>query len=106
MVYTFKEERQVEEIRLIFDSDLNRPYDNMPAYYPLVLPGYKTPDTLIKEYLIDGEDENGAVYSVHVTDNRKRFVKHKVNKKLKTLRLTPVSTHGCEEFRHFGVYIK
>ena len=34
--YRFEKETAISRIRLVFDSDLNRKYHNMPCNYPLV----------------------------------------------------------------------
>ena len=106
ILYTFDKDTDVSEIRLIFDSDLNRKYYNMPCSYPLVEDRFKLPKTLIKEYRIEGEDESGKVYSLHITDNYLRFVNHKVDWKVKSLRFVPVATNGSEDFRLFDFEIK
>jgi len=104
--YSFENDTDIHEIRLIFDNDMNRKYHNMPCCYPLVETKFKLPKTLIKEYIIEGSSESGDVFSVHVTDNHLRFVKHTVNAKLNRIRFIPISTHGCDSFRLFDFEIK
>ena len=104
--YSFENDTDIHEIRLIFDNDMNRKYHNMPCYYPLVETKFKLPKTLIKEYIIEGSSESGDVFSVRVTDNHLRFVKHTVNAKLNRIRFIPISTHGCDSFRLFDFEIK
>ena len=104
--YSFDTDTDIREIRLIFDSDLNRKYHNMPCNYPLVQDKFKLPKTLIKEYKIVGISENGESCELHVTDNRKRFVKHYVNWRIKELTLIPIATHGEERFRIFDFEVK
>ena len=91
---------------MVFDSDLNRPLYNMPCYYPLEQKGYKVPITLIKEYAVVGENERGERFFLTVTDNHLRFVKHRVDWKVKTVRFVPASTHGSADFRLFGFEVK
>ncbi len=104
--YTFPSDTKISGIRLIFDSDLNRNYHNMPCNYPLVQEKFKLPKTLIKEYKLLGISEDGKTEELRVTDNRQRFVKHTVNWKVKKLRFIPLSTHGSEEFRLFSFEIE
>lgn len=59
--YEFDSDTEISGIRLVFDSDLNRDYHNMPCSYPLVQTKFKLPETLIKEYKIEIISENGAV---------------------------------------------
>lgn len=103
--YCFEEEKEIQTIRLVFDSDLNRTYLNMPCNYPLQAAESKVPKTLIKEYRIEGIKEDGTAVEISVHDNHQRFVKHHVAWKVKEVRFIPVSTHGCEKFHLFGFEI-
>ena len=103
--YEFDEDTAVSGIRLIFDNDMNRKYHNMPCNYPLVQERFKLPNTLIKEYKIEGETSDGECVSIHVCDNHQRFVRHAVDWKVKKIRFTPMTTHGCEQFRLFDFEI-
>ena len=105
ITYSFPENTPIHEIRLVFDSDLNRKYHNMPYHYPLKEMGYRLPETLIKSYRIEGVDENGAVVSIDVSSNHQRFVTHPVDWCVKEIRFVPISTHGCDTFRLFGFEI-
>ena len=67
---------------------------------------FKLPDTLIKEYIIEGCDKNGNIQRISVTDNHQRFVLHEVDWCVSTVRFIPVSTHGCSEFRIFDFELK
>lgn len=99
--YRLERDTEITEITLVFDSDLNRGYHNMPCNYPLHETKYRLPNTLIKEYILEGRDNNGATYRLHITDNHQRMVKHQVQWDVKELRLIPISTHGIEQFRVF-----
>ena len=99
--YNLDEDTEISEIRLVFDNDMNRKYHNMPCNYPLLQTNFKLPKTLIKEYKVEGVSENGALFTLHVTDNHQRFVKHSVDWKINKLRFVPISTHGCEDYRVF-----
>lgn len=94
------------EIRLVFDSDLNRKYHNMPCNYHLVQTKFRLPETLIKEYKIQGISENGEIKEIHITDNHQRFVKHCVDWCVKTIRFVPISAFGSKEFRLFDFEVK
>ncbi len=104
--YHFDTDTKINKIRLVFDSDLNRDYYNMPCNYPLVQTQFKLPETLIKEYKIQGISENGEVKEIHITDNHQRFVKHSVDWRVKQIRFVPISTHGAEHFRLFDFEIE
>ena len=105
--YTFDCDTTVREIRLVFDSDLNRNYHNMPCNYPLVQTKFKLPKTLIRAYRIEGIDQNGTVVeSIEVNDCHQRFVRHSVNWSVREVRFIPLATHGCYAFRVFDFEIK
>ena len=106
ILYSFEEDTEIKQIRLVFDNDMNRDYHNMPCNYPLVQEKFKLPKTLIKEYKLEGVSDSGEVFSLHIKDNHLRFVKHSVNQSLKSLRFIPISTHGAEDFRLFDFEIK
>ena len=100
--YCFDTDTRVKGIRLIFDSDLNRKYHNMPCNYPLVQDKFRLPRTLIKEYKLQGISENGKIQEIHITDNHQRFVRHTVDWCVKSIRFIPLKTFGAEQFRLFG----
>jgi len=102
IVYHFDSPEKVGTIRLIFDSNLNRGYRNMPCSYPLIQPEYKIPSTLIKEYKIILTLKDGTKEEIHVTDNRQRLVFHQVDTVVTAIELVPISTYGCEEYRVFS----
>ena len=104
--YSFKENTSIRKIRLIFDSNLNRNYHNMPCNYPLNETRFKLPDTLIKEYRIEGIDKNGNVAeTITIKNNHQRLVIHSVDWNVYKVRFVPVATNGCDEFRLFDFEI-
>ncbi|MBQ7375439.1 MAG: FAD-dependent oxidoreductase [Clostridia bacterium] len=104
--YIFDGDVDLQEIRLVFDNDMNRKYHNMPCNYPLIQDKFKLPRTLIKEYILEGEDSEGNSFNIHVTDSYQRFVRHNVGKKVCRLRFIPLSTHGAKDFRLFSFEVR
>ena len=112
----FAKEECITEIAITLDSDLNRTTigdetsiknKNTVSNIPLDLKPVHTPTTLVKEMKIeyitsDGETKELAV----VSDNYQRVVSLKVNQSCCGIKITPLSTHGCEEVRIFSVTIK
>ena len=96
----------VEELRLIFDSDLNRNYLNMSCIYPLKEEKYKIPKTLIKSYRVLAEIDGEEREIISVDNNRKRFILHKINERLSKISIEPLKTYGSEIFRVFSVDVK
>lgn len=103
--YSFDGFVDVEKVRLIFDSNLRRKYHNMPSNYPLVEKLYKLPDSLIKEYRVEGETENGWETLFEDASNHQRLAYANIGKKVKKLRIIPLSTWGADEYRIFSVDI-
>jgi len=104
--YSFDSPVFVEELRLIFDSDLNRNYLNMPCIYPLKEEKYKIPKTLIKSYRVLAEIDGEEREIISVDNNRKRFILHKINERLSKISIEPLKTYGSEIFRVFSVDVK
>ena len=104
--YSFEKNTKVSELRLIFDSDLNRKYYNMPCNYPKDQQKFKLPKTLITEYRIEGISESGEKYSFTVTDNHLRFVTHKIDWNVKAIRFVPINTNGSDNYRLYEFEIK
>lgn len=104
--YELSEDTEIRSVRLVFDNDMNRDYHNMPCNYPLVQEKFKLPKTLMKEYVIEGLSENGEVKRLHIKDNCKRFVRHKLGWKVKKLSFIPVATYGDGEFGVFDFEIE
>ena len=75
--YRFEGDTLVHEVRLVFDSDLNRDYHNMPCCYPLHETRYQLPKTLIRSYRIEGEAENGQQFCLEVGENHQRLARHR-----------------------------
>ena len=103
--YTFDTDTKISRIRLVFDSDLNRKYHNMPCNIPLVQNKFKLPKTLIREYKIEGISENGDTFEIYVNDNHQRFIKHSVDWCVKTVRFITIATFGAEQFHLFDFEI-
>lgn len=102
ITYSFSEDTYVEGVRLIFDSDLNRLYHNMPCNYPLKQDKFHLPQTLIKDYRIECETQSGEIFTFEAFNNHQRLCRHAIGKKVKQVRLYPLSSHGAPQARLFG----
>lgn len=108
ITYTFETEKQVNGVRLVFDSDLDREYtdgnpDALHTSSTLFFPksynntSFGFPKCLIKHYKIETLDESGEwKTAVEVFDNHQRFVKHKLGVATKAVRVIPLSTYHSE----------
>ncbi len=102
VTYRFDEDTPIRQIRLVFDSDLNRGGHNMLCYYPLGEAAYKLPQTLIKEFSIVATAKDGTQYTLDIHDNHQRFVKLAVDLCVSQVSFVPKSTYGAEKFRLFA----
>lgn len=107
ITYTWDSPQYIEEVRVIFDSNLNRNRLNMPSSYPLNMPTNHMPDSLVKEYKIVAINENGEeIIIAHETKNRARLVKKTVGMACKALKLIPHATWGKETAAVFALDVK
>lgn len=106
IIFSFDTYEDISEIRLIFDSDLNRPRYNMPCVFKLHEQHYKVPKTLIKGYTVTAHTKNGDVIIYQTGKNRQRMNKIPVNITADRITITPTETWGNEEVRIFSVDFK
>ncbi len=106
ITYEFPEDTFVSSVRLVFNSDLNRKYHNMPCCYHLNETEYRLPDTIIKSYRIEAESSSGEKTVITVSNNRQRFVCHSIGKKVRYVKFIPLETNGAPEFSLFSFELK
>ena len=93
VTYTLTSPKKISEVRIVFDSNLNRPYDNMPCRVQLNEEKYKLPKTLVKDFNIIADGKVVFEYK----NNRQRLVKIPLDIMASQISLQPIATHG-EEF--------
>lgn len=104
IVFTWPQPQQLSQLRLIFDSDLNRAGKNMPAYHPLDWGDkYKTPKTLVKSFRITLFHPQGTQTEFTVENNYQRLVRIPLDADAVKAEITPLSTWGAEKFHIFSV---
>ncbi len=103
--FSFDTNVPIQELRLVFDSNLNRTYNNMPWRVLINEPNYRIPSTLIKSYEIIGTDSCGNESRLTVTNSHQRFIKHRVEWNVCRVRFIPLETYGSEEYRVFDFEI-
>lgn len=100
--YLFGEEAELHEVRLVFDSDLNRETlpekalrRNMLHNRPLNWPDSYVPCTMTRAYRVEGLRADGsAVTLLAVDDNHQRLCRVPVSGRFIGVRFTPVATWG------------
>ncbi|MBO5879190.1 MAG: FAD-dependent oxidoreductase [Clostridia bacterium] len=116
IMMSFAGETYVDEIAITFDSDLNRETIGAGGYVTnsstlcnrtVNMPFVHLPETLVKDMKIEYLDENGLWQNTDgISENKRRLVKFKLQKKVLAIKLTPVSTYGKETVRIFGINLK
>ena len=105
--YTWDAPVDLSCVRVIFDSFFDRPYNNLPAYFPLVQDKFKLPESLTKSYRIEVQKENGEwVVIADVATNRKRCVKHDIGFACTALRVIPTATWGADTANIFSLDVR
>ena len=103
ITFTFDTCRAISEIRIIFDSDLNRTRYNMPCMFKLNEVHYKVPKTLIKGYKVIAHTSDGDVTVFETSRNRQRMNKLSVNLNADRITIIPTETWGNECVNIFSV---
>ena len=81
--YTFNKEEEIKEIRIVFNSDLSRPFHNIVAHYFLEERIFTPPETLVEDF--DIEADGKVIYCKK--GNYQRLIKIPVSCKAKELKL-------------------
>lgn len=102
LTYSFDKPVEISKLRIVFDSDLNREYDNMPCRFPLHQEGYKTPATLVKGYEIWAETENGNQLIASENNNYQRLNIINTNFKARSVSLKISDTWGNDKVNIFA----
>ena len=115
--YTFAEKQQVREVRLVFDSDLNRKGKNMPCAFPInpadhgqpaaadLLSG--APETMIRKLRVEVlKPGNRWVEAARLDDNHQRLVKLDITTTALAVRIVPESTWGASRCHLFAFDVR
>ena len=103
--YRLPEDADIKYARIVFDSDLNRKYHNMPCRYTKEPEYERFPSAVISDFEIEAEDSCGKIQRFTRTANHQRLVYVEMNCKAKTVRLIPKKTWGAEEYKVFAFEI-
>ena len=103
--YSLAQDTDITSIRIVFDSNLNRKYNNMPCRYTLTPEFEWVPKTLISEFEIIGCDSRSNTYVYKVKNNHQRLVNINLNWRVNSVKLVPKKTYGSENFNIFSFEI-
>ncbi len=105
-VLTWEQPVAIRGVRIVFDSDFNRAYHNMPAHYPLCASGSLLPETLVREYCLICTYADGTRKQVEVRNNRKRLAIHSLpGEAVTSVTLLPQKSWGDPDFRVFALEV-
>ena len=113
--YAWDGARKISQVRLVFDSDLDRisrkgdrdGWVNMRACYTLHDPHLALPGTMIRAFRIEALSADGVGQTVaRVDNNRQRLVRLSVNVETNALRLIPEATWGATEAHVFSFDVR
>ena len=88
-------------IRIVFDSNLNRDYQNMPCCIKLNEQRFKLPKTLIKDFDITLTDADGNETVMTYRNYHNRLFVESVSGEYVSVKLTPINTYGSDDFAIF-----
>ena len=101
--YRFEQAEHISEVKIVFDSNLNRHHLNMVSNYPLDMPKYQPPETLVKSFVLTAEDENGKEFELFSTDNNyQRLCRVACGVKAKSVRLKILGNRQADGSRIFA----
>ncbi len=97
-VYEFENAEHIKSVRLVFDSDLNRDYPNMPCRAELHETRFHLPKTLTKDFDIIADGKTICEYR----NNRQRLVNIPLDVTARKIELIPLETTGADDFGIFS----
>ncbi len=101
--YKFDKQRNINSMRFIFDSNLNRKIKNMPCSFPLNSKKHAVPESMIKKFRIEALDESGKWNTaLKVDNNYQRLVKIETDITASALRFIPEETWGADKAHMFS----
>ena len=104
--FMFDRPETVQEIRLIFDSDLNNKW-LMPTRYPLNRENRAVPAGMVRAFRIEARETNGSFRAVfREKNNYQRLVRVPIDVKTAAIRFIPEETWGAEKAYVFACDVR
>lgn len=105
--YSFNNPKTIRNLRLVFDSDLNRKGETMRFHYPLHMEPAGVPETMIRSFQIEAANVDGEWQEIaHVRNNYQRLVRIGVGVEARAVRFIPESNWGSERAHLFAFEVK
>ncbi len=116
ITFTFDKEHMINEVRLVFNSDLNRETTGACDYIPEKMntcnihknaPALNVPKTLVKDMRLELLGSDGLWYEIQgIEENHQRLVKQRIEKKASGIRFTLLSTNGNEKAEIYSIDLR
>ena len=101
--YRFDRPRRVRRLRMVFDSDLNRPWGDMGNYRPLHFEPRGVPETMLRAFRIEALDQHNRWQLIVREDNNyQRLVRLETDVETSAIRFIPQATWGAEQVHIFA----
>ena len=100
--YTFEKEEEISNIRIVFDSNLDRCHLNIRANYFLNTPDFAVPGSLVKAFHIEADGK--TIFSND--NNYQRLVNIPLKIKAKKIKLVIDGIHNADETRVFAFDVR
>jgi hypothetical protein len=103
VTYRFSEPTPLHRARFVFDSDLNRPEKNMLSNYPLDIPPFQVPETLVRNFRLEAQRPDGSWETVaRVEGSHQRLVIVDLDVEAAAIRFVPEATWGADAVHLFA----
>ena len=102
VTYDFGAATNLAQARLVFDSDLNRPWRNMPHFVPREGNYRPVPQALTRAFRLEAKQDGAWQTVCRVDNNVQRLVRLPLGLTAEAIRLVPESTWGSDYVRVFA----
>ncbi|MEI6131478.1 MAG: FAD-dependent oxidoreductase [Bacillota bacterium] len=107
VVYNFEKNEKIKEVRLIFDSNLNRKVMNVQSVHLLNEDRYVVQPQMVKDFTIEVFDESGGWTKVaDIKGNYQRLVRVKMDVFASAVRFVAKATWGDEKVNIFAFDVR
>ena len=106
----------INEVRLVFNSDLNRETTGAGGYIPEKMntcnvhknaPALNVPKTLVRDMRLELRGADGLWYEIQgIEANHQRLVKQRIGKNASGIRFTLLSTNGNEKAEIYSIDLR
>ena len=100
--YSWQEPVELSEVRLVFDSDLNRREKNITALRFLDTPDLQIPETLVRKFRLEAQLPDGSWQTIGEYENHQRLRRIPVSGRVRSIKCTILATGSGRAERIFA----